>query len=220
MSYEELLRDSNEFIKKMINQFSTKEAVKIDSLNPNETVLIIIDVINGFAKEGILKSDRVDELIPQISDLLSKCIDNGIEIIAFADNHPEDSPEFTSYPKHCLEGTRESEMVDELKKIGGYKLIKKNSTNGFLEDEYQNWLKSNLNIKNFIIVGDCTDICIEQFANTQKAYFNKNNKNSRIIVPMDMVDTFDLDTHKGDLLNLMALCIMEGNGVEIVSSIS
>ncbi len=31
------------------------------------------------------------------------------------------------------------------------------------------------NIDNIIIVGDCTDICIYQFAITLKSYFNQHN---------------------------------------------
>jgi len=47
------------------------------------------------------------------------------EKIAFADCHTDESPEFDAYPKHCMKGTAESEIVDEIKNIGGYTLIEK-----------------------------------------------------------------------------------------------
>lgn len=216
---EKLIVECQVSLQEIINDLSSKQALEINSLNPEETALVVIDVINGFAKEGVLQSDRVKALIPKIQDLIVQCVGKGIKVIAFADNHPDDSPEFSSYPHHCLEGSWESEVVDEIKEIGGYKLIKKKSTNGFIEKEYQDWLKENARIKNIIIVGDCTDICIEQFANTQKAFFNMKNKKSRVIVPINMVDTYELGAHKGDFMNVISLYIMQNNGVEIVKAI-
>lgn len=191
----------------------------INELNPKETVLVIVDMINGFCKSGNLASPRINALIPETERILKLCSEKGIKAIAFADSHSEDSPEFSSYPSHCVRGTWESEVVDELKGITDIRIINKNSTNGFLEEEFQNWLKDNPQIKNFIVVGDCTDICVEQFSNTLKAYFNMKNIKARVIVPISAVETYDLGYHYAELLNLVALIIMAGNGVEIVKTI-
>lgn len=191
----------------------------IKELNSKETVLVIVDMINGFCKEGNLSSPRIKALIPETERILRLCKENEIKAIAFADSHSEDSPEFSSYPSHCVRGTWESEVVDELKEVAELKIINKNSTNGFLEDEFQDWLKNNPQIKNFIIVGDCTDICVEQFANTLKAYFNMKNIKARVIVPISAVETYDLGYHYAELLNIVALMIMAGNGVEIVKTV-
>jgi nicotinamidase-related amidase len=147
------------------------------------------------------------------------CDELGMTKIAFADCHTESSPEFDSYPKHCIAGTLEGEMVDEIKEIGGYFLIPKNSTNGFLEGEFQKWLEGNQQIDTFIMTGDCTDICIQQFAVTIKAWFNMHNKKVRVIVPIDTVETYDLGLHNADLMNMMALYSMIGNGIEVVKGI-
>jgi nicotinamidase-related amidase len=109
--------------------------------------------------------------------------------------------------------------VDELKDLGGWTLIPKNSTNGFLEPAFQEWLAKNEAIDTFIVTGDCTDICIQQFAITLKTWFNRKDRKSRIIVPIDAVDTYDLGLHSGDLMHVMALYNMIGNGVEVVSGI-
>lgn len=198
-----------------------QKAQKIDlkDLMPEKTALVIVDMVNGFAREGALMSPDVEKLIPGITELLRECKDKKIQALAFADCHTEASPEFEAYPIHCLKGTSESEIVDEIRRTGGYMLIPKNSTNGFLEEEFQGWLKDNTEIKNFIVTGDCTDICIQQFAISLKTWFNKQNSKSRIIVPMNTVDTYDLGTHNRDLMNLMAFYNMMINGVEIVSEI-
>lgn len=194
-------------------------AVQSKELEGKETALIIVDMINGFAREGVLSSPRVEAVIPEITKL-SKLVDEiGGSKLAFADCHSDLSPEFDSYPPHCMEGTPEGEIVDEIKEIGGYTLITKNSTNGFLEEEFQKWLKENQDINAFIITGDCTDICVQQFSITLKTWFNMQNKKVRIIVPLNAVETYDLGVHNGELMNLMAQYNMMINGIEIVKAV-
>ncbi len=202
----------------LIEEKSSK-SISIKDLPKAETALVVIDMINGFAKSGNLYSPRIEALIPEISSIMKYCKDENIKVIAFGDSHTDLSPEFDSYPKHCIKNSFESDMVEPLKSINNYNFIEKNSTNGFLEEKFQIFLRDNPKITNFIIVGDCTDICIEQFATTLKAYFNKNNIISRIIVPMDAVDTYDLSPHDGDIMHILGLFMMINNGIEIISSI-
>lgn len=188
-------------------------------LMPESTVLVMVDLINGFTRTGALRSPRVEALIPAVVDLIIACNQAGILRLAFADHHHESSPEFMSYPVHCLSGTDEAEVVDEIKTIGGYQLFPKNSTNGFLETEFQRWLQENPSIDSFIVIGDCTDICIQQFAITLKTWFNCKDQKARVIVPVNLVDTYDLGPHQADLMNVMALFNMLGNGIEVVKQI-
>ncbi|MBF0298899.1 MAG: cysteine hydrolase [Oligoflexia bacterium] len=192
----------------------------ISNLEVNRTVLVIVDMINGFTREGPLRSPYIELLIPEILEVQKVCNKLGIATIAFADNHDPNSPEFETYPAHCILGTSEAEIVDEIKevgKLGKYTLIAKNSTNAFLEDKFQEWLMIKQEINTFLITGDCSDICIEQLATTLKAWFNKQNKKSRIIVPLNAIDTYDFGLHNRDLMNILALYNMQKNGVEIVT---
>lgn len=170
-------------------------AINLDDFHGENTVFIIVDMINGFARGGVLKEWKSRALIPEVLRLSKLCDKKGIRKIAFTDNHTEDSIEFEAYPSHCITGTSESELVEELKEADDYLIFPKNSTNGFLEDAFQEWIRQNENVTNFIVVGDCTDICIEQFSKSLKAHFNLNNKKSRVIVPLNAVDTYDLETH-------------------------
>ena len=215
----DFLKRSTEVLGEIFDMIEKLPILRMEDLQGKKTALIIVDMINGFAREGALKSSRVEELIPRIVDISKKCDELEILKLAFADCHTEASPEFVSYPAHCMVGTYEAEIVDEIKAIGGYNLIPKNSTNGFLEEKFQNWLKKNQNITTFLITGDCTDICIQQFAITLKTWFNKQNKKARVIVPISAVDTYDLGLHDGDLVNVMALYNMFINGIEVIQSI-
>lgn len=215
----EFLKKSNEVLGEIFDLLAGLPVIKLKDLQPENTALIIVDMINGFVREGALASERAEKAIPSIAELSKTCDEMQITKIAFADSHTNQSPEFGAYPVHCLAGTSESEVVDELKEIGGYTLIPKNSTNGFHEEEFKKWLKDNENVNTFIVTGVCTNICIEQFALTLKTYFNKQNVKSRVIVPINTVETYDLDIHNGDLMNVMALYNMIVNGIEVVAGV-
>ncbi len=212
------LKRSVETLEEIFDMLTRLPAIQLKDLNGKQTALVIVDMVNGFAREGALMSPRVESLIPEIAELSRRCDQLHITKLTFADCHTKASPEFNSYPEHCMVGTSEGKIVDELIEIGGYTLIPKNSTNGFIEEEFQKWLKENEHINTFIITGDCTDICVQQFAITLKTWFNMQNKNARVIVPINVVETYDLGIHNGDLMNVMALYNMIINGVEVVQN--
>lgn len=192
--------------------------LKLSELNKSETVLVVVDMINGFVNEGSLSSPRIKNIVSDVSKLVSECCEKGIDIIAFADCHKENSVEFENFPVHCLENTRESELIDEIKNNIST-VIPKNSTNGFHVPEFQKFLAENRNIKNFIVCGDCTDICVHNFCITLKTYFSQNNIKSRVIVPLNAVETYDGGIHNAEFMNLSALMIMETNGIELAKEI-
>ncbi|MGX4265099.1 isochorismatase family cysteine hydrolase [Clostridioides difficile] len=189
---------------------------KIENYDLGKTALFIIDVNNGFARQGALYSPRVESLIKPI-EMFTKKISNKLnKVIAFTDSHTPKSIELLSYPVHCLENDVESELVDELKSIENLQILPKNSTNGFFALENLDFD----NIDNIIIVGDCTDICIYQFAITLKSYFNQHNIEKNIVVPMNLVDTYDIpNVHPAEILNLVFFNSMIQNGVNVLKEI-
>lgn len=216
---KDFIKKSSEALGGIYDEIKGLPKLDMKSLEGKNTALMIVDMINGFTREGALKSSRVEGLIPEITSLSKQCDEHGIVKLAFADSHTEASPEFDAYPPHCMTGTFEEEVVAEIKEVGGYLLIPKNSTNSFLEEKFQEWFLKNQHIDSYIITGGCTDICIQQFAITLKTYFNMHNRKSRIIVPINAVETFDLGLHNGDLVHIMALYNMITNGIELVSSL-
>ncbi len=212
----DFLDKSVETLGEIFDLIANLPVLQLKDLPGKQTVLVIFDMLNGFAREGSLKSPRVEDLIIEIAELSKMCDILEIPKLAFADCHSEASPEFDAYPAHCIKGTNEAEVVDEIKKIGGYTLIPKNCTNGFIEGDFLKWLEENPYVSTFIVTGVCTDICVQQFAITIKTWFNMQDKKVRVIVPANAVETFDLGLHNGDLMNIMALYEMAGNGIEIV----
>ncbi len=202
----------------MVEQLRAKPALVLDQLQFDRTAIIVMDLVNGFAKEGPLADERVKRLIPGIGRLLAAASDRKIEMMAFRDCHSKDSKEMRFYPAHCLADEKESDLVDEIKGFRFSHVISKNSTNGFHTTEFQNWLKET-RVDTMILVGDCTDLCIQHFAITMQTYLNQHNFEGRIIVPIDLVDTFHLGVHHGDLMNVVSLYQMMSNGIELVQEI-
>lgn len=216
---EEFIRNSADSMAALYDLINNLKPLKLESLESKSTALVIVDMINGFVRKGALSSTRIGKIVPEVEIISKKCREKGIKQIAFADAHSTESPEFGAYPVHCLINTEESELIDELKNKKEINLIHKNSTNGFIEDGFKKWMETNKGISNFIVVGDCTDICIMQFALSLKTYFNMKNMASEIIVPENAVETFELGAHNGELMNAFALFAMSGSGIRIVSRI-
>lgn len=212
---ELLLNESNEMISGIYERLQSLESLDLKSLDKNRTMLLIVDINKGFAKAGALYSDRIEKLINPISNLAKYALNNGIRVKAFTDYHAEDSIELKAYPKHCTKDTDEWELVEELN-LEGIEVIKKNSTNGFLEE---NFILNKEEIDNVIIVGDCTDICIYQLAISLRAEFNRVNKDGEIYVPKKLVDTFDVPMHKANFMNYVFLNSMLDNGVKVIEDI-
>ncbi|WP_152650775.1 isochorismatase family cysteine hydrolase [Paraclostridium benzoelyticum] len=209
---ENLLNDLK-YMKEVLTQL---EDININDIDMEKTILFIVDMNNGFARKGSLYSDRVENLINPIKNLGDYVASKNCKVVAFTDSHTKDSIELHSYQTHCLSDDEESDVVSEIKAISNIKIVPKNSTNGFFclnEISFKN-------IENIIIVGDCTDICIYQFAVTLKSYFNQNNIYKKIIVPMNLVDTYDIPKiHNAEIMNIVFFNSMIQNGVQVIKNI-
>lgn len=191
----------------------------LDSLDPSSTALMIVDMVNGFAREGAMSSPRVGRLISPIAALAARCAEKGIEVLAFADCHTPESLELETYPPHCLRGTEESLVCREIAEAAPMTVIEKNSTDGFLESAFEAWRRDHEAVRTYVVAGDCTDICVQQFVLSAKAWHNTRNMALRLIVPVDLVDTYDADSHPADVYNVTALMTMAAAGAELVAHI-
>lgn len=204
---------------KLIAEIEALPAAEFSSLDKNKTLAVFVDIINGFINEGAMSCPRVGDIIPPNAVLMKKCAESGMLAAAFADCHKKDAAEFMSFPPHCIENTSESEIVSELKDIGKYVLIPKNSTNGFHEEKFRDLLECHPEIDTFIVTGDCTDICVLQFCLALKTYFTQNNRIVKIIVPINCVETYDAPYHGSDFANLAAYKLMKDSGITFVKEI-
>lgn len=196
--------------------------INLGELEKEKTAIVFVDMVVGFVDKGILSSPRVADIVEKLVSLNEKT--NGYKKIFFLDEHEKGCAEHNDYAEHCLKGTEEAELIPQFKNGATINdntvMIPKNSTNGFHAPGFKCWLEENeTEIQNYILVGCEADICVSHFATTLKTYFNQNNLNRRIIVPIDCVETFDFGTHDGDLMKVISLWEMKSNGIEIFDKI-
>lgn len=180
-------------------------------------LLLVIDMINGFVKEGALADKYINNITPNIIRIIEEYIQEGNDIISIQEGHNKSSKEFESFPMHCIIGTKEAELIDELLPYKEkMKVIRKNSTCGFVTEEFLNYLKQNeRELEEITLTGCCTDLCVMNFALPLKNYINEKDLNIKVTIYENCVETYDLPIHNREEYNEMAFKIMKQNGIEI-----
>ncbi len=194
------------------------ESLVVSRSEFEQYMLCIIDINNGFARKGALYSPRVEKNIEATAVLAEQFLANGSTVLAYTDSHSKDSKEFKSYPPHCIKGTEESKLVDELDvlKAKGLKEIPKNSTNGILA---HNPAEDNT-VRDYIVIGCVTDICVYQYAMTLRAYLNEHDRTGEVYVLKSLVDTFEIpDIHPAETYHYFFLKSMLDNGIKLIDKL-
>jgi nicotinamidase-related amidase len=135
-------------------------------LLPSEkTALLVIDMQNDFVKEnGSLRVESAEETIPLIRSLLNNARRNKVKVCYTQDTQIEGDKEFEIWPRHCVEGTRGWEIIDELKPENGEMVFRKNRYDGFYETNLEHYLSHVWHIENLIITGTVSNICVAHTA--------------------------------------------------------
>lgn len=181
-------------------------------------LLLVIDMVNGFVKEGALADKKINDITPNIIKLIEKYIQNNDDIISIQEGHSNNSKEFESFPPHCILETEEAELIEELIPYKDkMKVIRKNSTCGFVTKEFMRYIEENKDeLKEVVLTGCCTDLCVMNFALPLKNYINEHNLDIKVLIYKDAVETYDSPTHNREEYNEIAFKIMKLNGIEII----
>jgi nicotinamidase-related amidase len=211
----------------------TLRTVTFDEIAPDPaaTVIFLEDVINGFFRFGPLASPRVDALTQPVLKVVRTAHEHGVRrYVLLHDAHDPATPEFESYPPHCLAGSEESQLIPEIADLPfapEIVAIPKNSLNPALETGLDAWWDANRDLTTAIVVGDCTDLCVHQLAMHLRLRANALNlPDFDVYVPANAVDTFDIpgdapgSAHPGDFFHDVFLYHMAQNGVRIVREIT
>lgn len=184
-------------------------------------VLYVIDVVNGFIYDGKMHDQYIERIINPIKNLVEQFLNDDEAVVFFKEAHTKDSIEFDSHPEHCLIGNIQAEVVDQLKVYLGNDNVyefNKNSTSGIFAPGYSEFQKKLINVEEEVMVGDCTDICINNFAIPRKMQLNEENRRVNLVVPVNCVETFNNPDipHDRDLYNFMAFKLLEQAGINLV----
>ena len=183
-----------------------------------KNLAINIDMINGFVKEGILSAPSIMRVVPRQKEILNEYLnDEEKGIIFIRDEHTKDAVEFKTFPEHCLKGSKESELIDELKEY--YKDaydFPKNSTNFVFAPGFQEQINKFKNLKTVILMGCLSEICVKNGGIALRNYFDQNNMNVDIYVAADAIDTYDVPAHIASEVTEQALNDMKANGIKVL----
>lgn len=159
-------------------------------------------------------SEDVDNEIVRLIELFLNRED---DVIFLMEGHTEDSVEFNDFLIHGILGTKEAEIIDKLKPfLDRVICIRKNSTSGFVTEEYQKYMKENMRkIIEMVYCGYCSDICVPNAAIPTKMFFNEHNINCDIIVPENAIETFDAPGHNRQEYNSIAKKVLRLNGIKV-----
>lgn len=201
--------------------------------HPEKAAILSMDMTNGFCKFGPLASPRVEALIEPIAGLFDAAWRYGVRhILLSQDTHDPNALEFEAYVPHCVRGTPEAETVQEIKSLPFFDrmlVMEKNTISSHLDTGLNDWVATHPEVDTFIVVGNCTDICVYQAAMHLRLQANVEAIQRRVIVPQNCVDTYDLPIataqelgvvpHDGDLLHHVFLYHMALNAVEVIRRI-
>lgn len=193
-----------------------KEILRYDECQ--KPIIFVIDMVNGFVKEGALADSRINHIVPNLICLMEQLACRNVFV---CDSHPPHTREFDTFASHCMIGSKEAEVIDELQPYIK-RIMKKNSTNAFHSQDFLSFLKEEMDsYRDIIVTGCCTDLCVLQFVLTLQSWLNEHNKKEyRIIVPKNCVETYDIpDLHSASYWNEVAFNLMKMNGVLVVESL-
>ena len=179
-------------------------------------LLVVVDMVNGFIKEGKMSDKDINHITPRIKSLVESFLSDEEGVAFIKDTHEVNSTEFKKYPPHCLKGTSESELISELSSYEQKSLsYEKNSTSTIFAKNFMRDIERMELLKEVIITGCCTDICVMNLAIPLVNYFDEENRDVRVLVPQNAVETFNSNIHNRDEYNSMALKLMKNQGIGV-----
>jgi len=225
--------------------------LEIASFHPKSSSnygLIIVDAVNGFCTPGrgplapVEFNAQIKIMIDKIDDLAKIAVKKALPILALRDSHRTDQNE-APYPPHCLEGTGDDELVDQLlwlKSAPNTEILAKNCINGVIggirssRNVVFDWIIDGVErkqIDTLLVTGICTDICVLGLV---VALLSARTRNligdiKEIVVLEEACATYDLSlktarelglpdkaAHPQELYHQMGLRIMQNQGALIV----
>ena len=192
---------------------------KVKNLKVYKGMLIVVDMVNGFVREGVLHDEEIASVIPRQIELIKEAKARGDLIVFIKDTHDENAVEFRRFgsTKHCVRGTSEANLVDELLPFENDEdtiSIEKNSTSFMEAPEFRNLIAGLQNVERVDVVGCCTDICDFNGTMGLANYFDQENRNVEINVHTDAVATYAQDARKNYVD--AAYLLMEQQGIQLV----
>ena len=209
------------FVKNYTKTKGKGDKMRIMDYKKIERLYINVDMVNGFINEGPMHDISIGKIIGEQVRILNS-IDSAKERLIFVvESHKKSCSEFRKFPEHCVEGTSEANIVPQLQKSFDNAMVyKKNSTSAMFAPNFIRDLQQYDNLREVVVMGCCTDICVMNLVIPMINYFDEHNKEVVVTVPKNAVQTYDSPTHSQQEYNEMAFKFMRQAGANIVEEYS
>jgi len=183
-------------------------------------MLYVIDMVNGFVTEGVMHDEYIAHTIDEQVALIKKFRKENQGVALIGEGHSEDCVEFKTFPRHCVLGTSEADFVDAIKEYENDSIVyRKNSTSALFAPGLMSDIEKMDNLREIVVCGCCTDICVINFVVPLKNYFNQINKDVKIFVVESATETYDAPTHNREEYNEIAYKLIKQSGIEVVENL-
>ena len=144
--------------------FSAKnQGPTFDTLRPDKTAVLVIDMVNDFCKPGgLMVLPGYEDLLPPQLKVLDAARRSGCLVVYVVDSHRRGAPldrEFLKRAPHCFEGEWGSEVIEELKPGPGDLVVIKRRFSAFFNTDLdltlKDWERDTL-----VFMGVATNICV------------------------------------------------------------
>jgi nicotinate phosphoribosyltransferase len=151
--------------------------------------VLVVDMLRGFLDEGspLYCGARARRVIPAIRRLLERERSQKTPIIFIGDRHDSNDPEFRQFPRHCVAGSDECEVIPELAEFADA-FIPKQHFSAFTDTDLAATLQKH-GATQLVICGVCTDICVLHTASSAR------DMGYEVEVPAACVASFDEKNH-------------------------
>jgi nicotinamidase/pyrazinamidase len=125
-------------------------------------VLLVLDMLEGFVRKEypLYCGTDGERIIPVIQKIIEEFNSRGETVIFIADHHKPEDEEFKMFPSHCVEGTKEAEVIPELWDVAENKiLVPKTRFAAFYDTNLDEELKK-IAPDETHVTGVCTNICV------------------------------------------------------------
>ncbi|MUV57969.1 Nicotinamidase-related amidase [Halogeometricum rufum] len=137
------------------------------AFDPDRTAVVVVDMQNGFCHpEGSLHAPGSEAVVDDVAALVADAREAGASVVYTRDVHPpeqfEDThyyDEFERWGEHVVEGTWETELVDELDVREDDHVVEKHTYDAFHRTELEGWLDAH-GVDDLVFCGTLANVCV------------------------------------------------------------
>lgn len=208
------------FAGELHDKLAALPSLALSTLDSESTALFVVDMVEGFARQGAMASPRVEALIAPSPPWRGGARRRAFRSWPLQTRTRRTAWSFRPIPRTaCAAPKRRGCARRSRRRRRSIRYSKRTRPTGSSSPVFELWRREHATATTYLVTGDCTDICVLQFVLSAKAWHNTRNLPLRILVPTALTDTFDAPGHPADTLGAAALYLMEAAGAELYGDV-